>query len=84
MTEGKEVEVNFIVVNTFSLYTVILGRSWILVMEVAPSTLHQKIKFLFENGVAVVYADQRAVRQYLVPVVNHEIKQKDQVEVERL
>ncbi|XP_075662993.1 uncharacterized protein LOC142632490 [Castanea sativa] len=74
VTEGKEVEVNFIVVDAFSKYTAILGRPWIHVMGVVPSTLHQKIKFPFENGVAVMHVDQKAVRQCLVAAINHEIK----------
>ena len=45
MTEGKEVMVNFIVVNNFSRYTMILGRSWIHAIGAVPSTLHQKAKF---------------------------------------
>jgi len=40
VTEGKEVEVNFIVVISFSLYTAILGQPWIHVMGAIPSTLH--------------------------------------------
>ena len=46
VTKGKEVMVNFIVVNTFSRYTTILGWSWIHAMGAVPSTLHQKVKFL--------------------------------------
>ena len=43
--EGKEVMVTFIVVNSFSLYTAILGRPWIHAMGAIPSTLHMKVKF---------------------------------------
>ena len=82
--EGKEVEVNFVVVNALSPYTVILGRPWIHVMRAIPSTLHQKIKFPFENRVVVVCADQKVSRQCLVAAINHEIKQKDQVGTEQL
>ena len=42
--EGKEVMVTFIVVNSFSPYTAILGRSWIHAMGAIPSTLHIKVK----------------------------------------
>jgi len=42
---GKEVVVTFTIVTSFSLYTAILGRSWIHSMEAVPSTLHIKIKF---------------------------------------
>ena len=43
--EGKEVMVTFIVVNSFSPYTAILGRSWIHAMGAILSTLHIKVKF---------------------------------------
>ena len=57
VTKGKEVEVNFIVVNAYSPYTVILGHPWIHSIEAIPSMLHQKIKFPTEDGVVVVCAD---------------------------
>ena len=40
MTEGKEVQVNFIMVNAFLPYTTILGHPWILAKEAVPSMLH--------------------------------------------
>ena len=40
VTKGKEVEVNVIVVNSFSPYTTILGRPWIHAKGAVPSTLH--------------------------------------------
>ena len=43
--EGKEVMVTFIVVTSFSLYTTILGRSWIHAMGKVLSTLYVKVKF---------------------------------------
>ena len=52
--EGNEVMVTFIVVNSFSPYTAILGRPWIHAMGAVPSTLHVKVKFCTEQGVAVV------------------------------
>ena len=52
--EGKEMMVTFIEVSLFSLYTAILGRPWIHAMEAVPSTLHVKVKFHTEQGVAVV------------------------------
>ena len=84
MIEGKEVMVNFIVVNAFSLYTAILGRPWIHVMGVVPFILHIKVKFPTEDGIAVVKGDQQVARQCLVAAINHKIKQKEQVESESL
>ena len=64
--EGKEVMVTFIVVNLFSQYTAILGRPWIHIMGAVSSTLHVKIKFPTEQGVAVVRGSQEVARQCLV------------------
>lgn len=62
VTEGKEVEVNFMVVNAFSPYIAILGRPWIHAIGAVPSTLHWKIKFPTEDGVAVVQTNQKVAR----------------------
>ncbi|XP_030922922.1 uncharacterized protein LOC115949785 [Quercus lobata] len=67
--EGKEVIVTFIVVRSFSLYIAILGRPWIHAMKAVPSTLHVKVKFPTEYGVAVVRGNQRVARQCLVAAV---------------
>ena len=39
------VEVNFIIVNTYSPYTAIVGRPWLHTLGVVASSLHQKVKF---------------------------------------
>ena len=48
--------VTFIVVRSFSPYTAILGTPWIHVMKVVLFTLHVKVKFPTEHGVAMVQA----------------------------
>ena len=68
--EGKEVMVTFIVVILFSQYIAILGRSWIHAMGAVPSTLHVKVKFPTEQGVAVVRGSQQVARQCLVATVS--------------
>ena len=52
--KGKEVMVNFIIINTFSPYIVILGWPWICVMAAIPSTLHQKVRFPTKDGIIMV------------------------------
>ena len=79
-TEGKKVMVNFIIVGSFSPHTAILGRPWIHAMGAVPSTLHVKVKFCTNHGVAVVQGDQQVARQCLVAAVNWEIKQKESAE----
>ncbi|XP_075664838.1 uncharacterized protein LOC142634429 [Castanea sativa] len=54
---GKEV------VTSFSPNTAILKRSWIHDMGAVPSTLHVKVKFRTEDGIAVIRGDQQAARQ---------------------
>nr|XP_023909490.1 uncharacterized protein LOC112021153 [Quercus suber] len=40
------VEVNFIVVDTYSPYTAIVGRPWLHNLGAVASSLHKKVKFL--------------------------------------
>ena len=42
------------VINMFSPYMAILGRPWIHTIGAIPSTLHMKVKFCTERGVAIV------------------------------
>ena len=78
--EGKEVMVTFIVVASFSPYTAILGRPWIHAMGAIRSTLHVKVKFHTEQGIAIVWENQQVARQCLVAAINREIKQKELAE----
>ena len=43
-TSPKIMEVNFIVVNTYSLYTAIVDRPWLHTLG-AVASLHEKVKF---------------------------------------
>ena len=61
--EGKEVMVTFIVVRSFSPYMAFLRRPWIHAMKAIPSTLHVKVKFPTEHGVAVVRGNKQVERQ---------------------
>ena len=50
-TCSEIVEVNFIVVDTYSLYTAIMARPWLHTLGTIASTLHQKVKFPSEGRV---------------------------------
>ena len=78
--EGKEVMVTFIVVVSFFPYTAILGRPWIHAMGAVPSTLHIKVKFRTEQGIAIVRGNQQVARQCLVAVVDQGIEQRELTE----
>ena len=60
--EGKVVMVTFIVVNSFSPYTTILGKPWIHAMGAVSSTLHVKVKFRTKQGIAIVRGNQQVAR----------------------
>ena len=75
--EGKEVMVTFMVVASFSPYTMILGRLWIHAMGAVPSTLHVKVRLHTEQGIAVVKGNQQVARQCLVAAVGRGIKQNE-------
>ena len=45
-TSLEIMEVNFIVVDTYSLYTSIVGRPWLHTLGDVATSLHQKVKFL--------------------------------------
>ena len=68
--EGKELMVTFIVVASFSLYMVILGRPWIHVIGAVPSTRHVKVKFCTEQGITIVKGNQQVDRLCLVAMVD--------------
>ena len=78
--EGKEVMVTFIVVVSFFPYTVIFGRPWIHAMGAVPSTLHIKVKFRNEQGIAIVRGNQQVARQCLVAAVDQGIEQRELTE----
>ena len=47
---GPEImEVNFIVVETYSPYVAIIGRPWFHTLGAIASSLHQKVKFLSKD-----------------------------------
>ena len=78
--EGKEVVVALIVVASFSPYTAILERPWIYAMGAVSSTLHVKVKFPTEQGIAVVRGSQQVAKQCLVVVVSWRKEQVEQKE----
>ena len=83
--EGKGVIVTFVVVRSFSPYTAILGRPWIHAMKAVSSTLHVKVKFPTEYGVAEVRGNQQVARQCLVAAIrwkNEQLGQAEQTEKE--
>ena len=65
------VEVDFIVVDAFSPYTVIMGRPWLHTLGVVSSTLHQNVKYPSGDQVLEIIESQSMSRQCLVAAIQH-------------
>ena len=66
------VEVDFIVVDAYSPYTVIIARPWLHALGVVSSTLHLKVKYLFEDQIEELVGSQFMARQCLVVAITHQ------------
>ncbi|WKA08968.1 hypothetical protein VitviT2T_026648 [Vitis vinifera] len=55
--------VQFSVVQELSPFNVILGRTWLHYMKAIPSTYHQMVSFLINDGQIDLYGNQLAARQ---------------------
>ena len=69
---SKVVEVDFIVVNAFSLYTVIVARPWLHTLGAISLTLHQKVKYPSKDRIEELVCDQSMARQCLVSSILHQ------------
>ena len=55
-------KVQFSVVEDLSPFNAILGCTWLHYMKVIPSTYHQMVSFLIEDGQIDLYGSQLATR----------------------
>ena len=65
------IEVNFIVVDAFSLYTAIMGRPWLHSLGAVSSTLQQKVKYSSGGPVLEIVGSQSMARQCLIMAIQH-------------
>ena len=68
-TSPNVVEVDFIVVDTFSPYMAIMGRPWLHTLGAVFSTLHQKMKYPSRSQVLEVVGNQSTARKCLVAAI---------------
>ena len=68
------VEVDFIVVDTFSPYTAIMSRSWLHSLGAVSSTLHQKVKYPSGDQMLELVGSQSVARQCLITAIQHKPK----------
>ena len=65
------VKVNFVVVDTYSSYTAIVGRPCLHTLGVVASSLHQKVKFPSGDHVLKIRGCQSTARQCVVAAISH-------------
>ena len=82
-TGPKTVEVNFIVVDTYSPYTAIVGRPWLHTLGAVASSLHQKLKFPSGDQVLKIRGSQSMARHCVVAAVSHWLNAESLASTER-
>nr|XP_025636282.1 uncharacterized protein LOC112730408 [Arachis hypogaea] len=61
---SKSIDIQYLIVNCYSPYNIILGRPALNIFRAVVSTLHLCVKFpVQENKIATVYADHQEARQ---------------------
>ncbi|XP_030943524.1 uncharacterized protein LOC115968305 [Quercus lobata] len=69
-TGSDIVEVDFIMVDTYSPYTAIVARLWLHALGAVSSILHQRVKYPSEGQVKEVIGDQAMARQCMVSAIS--------------
>ena len=82
-TSPKIVEVNFIIVNTYSPYTAIVGRPWFHILGAVASFLHQKVKFPSGDQILKIRGCQPTARQCMVAAVSHRLDSESSAPMEK-
>ena len=80
---SEVVEVDFIVVDTYSPYTTIVARPWLYALEVISSTLYQKIKYSSDGQVKEIVGSQSMARQCMVAAILHRPEAESSASAER-
>ena len=72
-TSPKIVEMNFIMVDTYSPYTAIVGRPWLHTLGAVASSLYQKVKFSLRDQVLEIRGFQSTARQCVVAAISNQL-----------
>ena len=70
-TGSETVEMDFIRVDAYSPYTVIVARPWLHTLGAVSSTLHQRVKYPFEGQIEEILGDQAMARQCMIAAIRH-------------
>ena len=73
-TDSEIVEVDFIMVDSYSPYTAIMARPWLHALGTVSSTLLQKVKYPLEGLVKEILGSQSVARQCMVVAILHKPK----------
>ena len=82
-TGPEIVEVNFIVVDTYSPFTAIISKPWLHILGAVASSLHQKVKFPSGDHVLEICGCQSTVRQCLVAAISHQLNAESSASAEK-
>ena len=82
-TDPEIVEVNFIVVDTYSPYIAIVGRPWLHTLRAVASSLHQKVKFPSGDQILEIRGYQPIARQCMVAAISHRLDAESSTPVEK-
>ena len=83
MQAGSEVvKVDFIMVDAYSSYTAIVARPWLHALGAVSSTLHLKVKYLFEDQIEELVGSQSMAKQCLVATILHQLEAESSTSVE--
>ena len=81
---GSEVvEVDFILVDTYSPYMTIMAKPWLHALGAVSSNLHQKVKYLARSQIEEIVGSQSTARQCLMAVILHQPETESSASVER-
>ena len=82
-TGSEVVEVDFIVVDAYSPYTVIVAKPWLHTLGAISSTLHQKVKYPSDGQIKEILGDQVIARQCMVAAIQHKPEAESSVHGEK-
>ena len=70
-TDLEIVEVDFIMVDSYSPYTAIMAKPWLHALRAVSSTLHQKVKYPLKGLVKEILGNQSVAGQCMVAAILH-------------
>ena len=80
----KDLQVSFIVVEAYSLYTAILAGPWLHAIRAVLLTLHLKVKYPTQGRVRKLVGSQVMARQCLIVVITRQLAGQAVVEDEQI